>query len=73
MKDMKMKTKTILGFATPVVLNIFNVILGNMAARGAMRADNIERYLRNSNIFTAVVAFISCVITVLLEIGRAHV
>ena len=66
MKDMKMKTKTILGFATPVVLNIFNVILGNMAARGAMRADNIERYLRNSNIFTAVVAFISCVITVLL-------
>ena len=66
MKDMKMKTKTILGFATPVVLNIINVILGNMAARGAMRADNIERYLRNSNIFTAAVAFISCVITVLL-------
>ena len=72
MKDMKMKTKTILGFATPVVLNIINVILGNMAARGAMRADNVERYLRNSNIFTDVVAFISCIITIILARAIIH-
>ena len=40
MKDMKMKTKTILGFATPIVLTVFNVILGDMAAKGVLTRKN---------------------------------
>ena len=69
---MKMKTKTILGFATPVVLNIINVILGNMAAREVIHAENMERYLRNSNIFTSVVAAVSCIITIILARAIIH-
>ena len=69
---MKMKTKTILGFATPVVLNIVNVILGNMAAREVMKAENMERYLRNSNIFTMAVAIVSCIITIIIAKAIIH-
>ena len=69
---MKMKTKTILGFATPVVLNIVNVILGNMAAREVMKAENMERYLRNSNIFTMAVAIVSCIITIIIARAIIH-
>ncbi|MDE5908071.1 MAG: methyl-accepting chemotaxis protein [Lachnospiraceae bacterium] len=66
MKDMKMKTKTILGFAIPVVLTIINVILGNMAAKSVIHVDNPERYLKNSTIFSAIVAVISVIITVVV-------
>ena len=69
---MKMKTKTILGFATPVVLNIVNVILGNMAAREVMKAENMERYLRNSNIFTMAVAIVTCIITIIIAKAIIH-
>ena len=66
MKDMKMKTKTILGFAVPIALTIFNVVLGNMSLKRMMKADDSERYFRNASIFTIVVAAVSILITVLL-------
>ena len=66
MKDMKMKTKTILGFAIPIVLTIFNVILGNMAAKRVLIVENPENYLNNSAIFTSIVAVISAIITIVI-------
>ncbi|GFI05106.1 methyl-accepting chemotaxis protein [Lachnospiraceae bacterium 64-25] len=66
MKDMKMKTKTILGFATPIVLTVFNVILGDMAAKGVLTVDHPESYLNNARIFTGIVAVISAIITIVI-------
>lgn len=64
MKNMKMKTKMILGFVIPVVLTIINVLIGDLSSRGVIKAENPERYLENSSIFTAVIAIVSVVITV---------
>ena len=66
MKDMKMKTKTILGFATPIVLTVFNVILGDMAAKGVLTVEHPESYLNNARIFTGIVAVISAIITIVI-------
>ena len=66
MKDMKMKTKTILGFATPIVLTVFNVILGDMAAKGGLTVEHPESYLNNARIFTGIVAVISAIITIVI-------
>ncbi len=66
MKDMKMKTKTILGFGVPIVLTLINVILGTMALKRVRIANNVEIYIRNANIFSAVIAVLSVLITVFL-------
>ena len=66
MKDMKMKTKTILGFGVPIVLTLFNVMLGSMALKKVRTVNNVETYVRNANIFSAVIAVLSVLITVFL-------
>lgn len=66
MKNMKMKTKMILGFAIPIVLTIINVVIGELASASVARAVNVDAYLRNSNIFTAALAIVSVLITVIV-------
>ena len=69
MKNMKMKTKMILGFVIPIVLTIINVLIGDLSSRGVIKASNPERYLENSSIFTAVIAIVSVVITIFVAVS----
>ncbi len=67
MKNMKMKTKLILGYFIPIALTLFNIIIGNMSTQTAIHLTEPaeqESYMRNSSIFTFVVAAISVIITV---------
>ena len=41
MKDMKMKTKMIIGFIIPIVLTILNVILGMSSVRNIAKDVNV--------------------------------
>ena len=53
MKDMKMKTKLILGFAIPILLTLFNIIISNMSTKRAasiVEAARQESYVRNATI-----------------------
>ena len=87
MKNMKMKTKMIIGFAIPIVLTLINIIFGDLttkAATGITDPAQQEVYVRNCAIFTAALAVVSVAVTVVValaliriveksEIGRAHV
>jgi len=55
MKNMKMKTKLIIGFFIPIVLLVVNIIIGQMStnvAASIVELEHKERYIRNSTIFT---------------------
>ena len=64
MKNMKVKTKLILGFIVPILLTLLNVILGNMITKRAVFAQNSETFVRNANLFTMGIVVISIIITV---------
>ncbi len=71
MKNMKMKTKLILGFMIPILLTLGNILIGNLSTREAARiADEAskERYVRNANIFTYLVAAVAVIITVFVAV-----
>ena len=71
MKNMKMKTKLILGFLIPIVLMLVNIILGDTTTKVAARiSDPVaqERYIVNSAIFTAAIAVVAGVVTVILAL-----
>ncbi len=71
MKNMKMKTKLILGFAVSIVLTILNVIIGELSAKNiaSTNISNAASYLKNSNIFTTVLALVSVLITVVIALS----
>ena len=57
MKNMKMKTKLILGYFIPIALTLFNIIIGNMSTQTAIHLTESaeqESYMRNSSIFPIV-------------------
>lgn len=67
MKNMKMKTKLILGYFIPIALTLFNIIIGNMSTQTAIHLTEPaeqESYMRSSSIFTFAVAAISVLVTV---------
>ncbi|MDE6608285.1 MAG: methyl-accepting chemotaxis protein [Lachnospiraceae bacterium] len=71
MKNMKMKTKLIIGYMIPIVLTLVNIILGDSSTRavgGITDAEERERYIVNSAIFTAVIAVVAVIITVIVAI-----
>ncbi|MBD5136759.1 MAG: methyl-accepting chemotaxis protein [Lachnospiraceae bacterium] len=68
MKDMKMKTKTIIGFAIPAILVIVNVLIGDLVAE-AISKSNIDSLSKSSTIFTSIIAIISVII--IFMIGRS--
>ena len=67
MKNMKMKTKLILGYAIPILLTLINMYLGNKTTHVAAKIVELEEqenYMRNSTIFTVAIAAVSIIITV---------
>ncbi len=64
MKNIKVKTKLILGFMIPILLTFLNVVLGNMITKRAVYAQNSDTFVRNANMFTMGIVVISIIITV---------
>ena len=72
MKNMKMKTKMIIGFAIPIALTFINIIAGDLTTKVAAKItdpDRLATYVRNCTIFTWLLAVLSVVIT--LVVARA--
>ncbi len=66
MKNMKMKTKMILGFAIPIIITIVNIVIGDLTTKGAINAENAEIFAKNATLFTTGLAVISVVVTVFI-------
>ncbi len=66
MKNMKMRTKLIIGYAIPIMLTVFNMLIGNLTTKQAAHSSDPARYTRNATIFTYSVAIISIIITVMV-------
>ncbi len=67
MKNMKMKTKMIIGFMIPIALTLFNIVISNLTTKKAASitdAQRLEAYVRNASIFTVVVAVLSVAVTI---------
>ncbi|MCI8635958.1 MAG: methyl-accepting chemotaxis protein [Eubacterium sp.] len=67
MKNMKMKTKMIIGFMIPIALTFFNIVISNMTTKKAAAITDphrLESYVRNASIFTVIVAVISVGLTI---------
>lgn len=64
MKNMKVKTKLILGFMVPILLTFLNVVLGNKITKRAVYAQNSETFVRNANLLTMGIVVISIIITI---------
>ena len=69
MKDMKLKTKLILGFMIPIVLTIINVMIGNSTSKGIVKSDDQHTYLLYSTIFTTAIAALSVVIAIFIALA----
>ena len=66
MKDMKMKTKLIIGFLVPSILVLINIILGQLSTKNAIHIVDPEKqstYLLGSTIFTMAMAVITTATT----------
>jgi len=59
MKNMKMKTRLILGFVTAIILIIINLYVGNSTSVAIVQVDDQQRYLQISNIVTSSIAMVS--------------
>ncbi len=71
MKNMKMKTKLIIGFMVPVIFLIINLIFSDLTTKTAAAIKDPVRqqeYARNAAIFTAIVAFVCVAITTVIAI-----
>lgn len=64
MKNMKVKTKLILGFIVPIILTIANVFLGDLITEAAVKATNSDTFVRNANLVTTALAVVSIVIMI---------
>ena len=69
MKDMKLKTKLILGFLIPIILTVINVLIGNSTSRGIVKSDDQEMYLLYATIFTTAIAVVSVLIAVFIALA----
>ncbi len=72
MKNLKMKTKLILGFLVPVVLTIVNMYLNKLAMATALKIkDPVKEasYERNAEIFTTSITVIAIIITVFVALA----
>ncbi len=63
MKNLKVKTKLIIGFAIPIVLTLLNILISDLTTKqAASYTDPVKQasYTRNATIFTIVVAIVCC-------------
>ena len=66
MKNMRMKTKMIIGFGIPILLTFINIVVGDLTTKLAAKItdpDRLATFVRNCTIFTWVLAVLSVVIT----------
>ncbi len=71
MKNMKMKTKLVIGFLVPTFFMILNLIFSDLTTKSAAAITDEARkqvYTRNSTIFTFAVAVVSVTITLVIAI-----
>ena len=76
MKNLKMKTKLIIGFLIPIILTLLNIIIGDLSTKAAVRITDPaaqERYVTNAAIFTAAIAVVSVGITVFVALALIKV
>lgn len=66
MKNMKIRTKLIIGYAIPIMLTVFNMLIGNITTKQAAHSSDPASYTRNATIFTYSVAIVSIIITVMV-------
>lgn len=69
MKNMKMRTKLIVGFTVPVVLTVINMIISILSTRNATKFDDPVRtqsYLQNATLFMVFITAVSIIITVIV-------
>lgn len=72
MKNMKMKTKLIIGFLIPVVLTVINMIFSNMTTERAVGIHDVTKqheYILHSSWFTYATTGASIVITVVVALA----
>ncbi|MCI9662550.1 MAG: methyl-accepting chemotaxis protein [Lachnospiraceae bacterium] len=71
MKDMKMKTKLLIGFLIPIAITVLNIIIGDLTTKRAVKiVDPVaqEKYTTYAAIFTAAFAVVSIAITVFVAL-----
>ena len=72
MKNMKMKTKLVIGFFIPVVLTIINMIFSNMTTEGAIAIKDVTKqheYIIHASWFTYATTGASIVITIIVALA----
>lgn len=69
MKNMKMKTRLIVGFAIPVLIILINIIVGDLSTKKAAEAHNIDSYLVYSTIFTIALGVASALIVFFIALS----
>lgn len=71
MKNLKMKTKLILGFGVPILITIINIVFGDLSTKSAVGITDPakqESYVLGATIFTLVLGVISVAITVVIAL-----
>lgn len=69
MKNMKMKTRLIVGFAIPVLIILINIIVGDLSTKKAAESHNIDSYLVYSTIFTIALGVASALIVFFIALS----
>ncbi len=69
MKNMKMKTRLIVGFAIPVLIILINIIVGDLSTKKAAETHNIDSYLVYSTIFTIALGVVSALIVFFIALS----
>lgn len=69
MKNVKMKTRLVLGFGAPICLTALNLIISVMALRGAAAADHTPSYVTSASIFIGSLAAASIVVMILVAMS----
>ena len=62
MKNLKIRTKLLIGFLIPVLLMIVNVLVENTAMRGLKQAEDTEAYIENYLVVSGVLIAVSILI-----------
>lgn len=73
MKNMKIRTRLIIGFTIPVVLTVVNAFIGIMSISSVEHAADPEAYGRNAQLFFVGVTLVAIIITVLYALSMIKV
>ena len=65
MKNLKIRTKLLIGFLIPVILMIINVFMENAAMRKLKQAEDTEAYIESYLVFSGILIVVSVLIIVI--------